>query len=183
MHRTAAAGRFLVITLSTLALAACATRDQNRMADAATAPLTDLNVVQAKIPAVLLEARKQPYRIPQDSSCLSLSMEVAALDDALGPDHDAPAPREQPDLLDKGTEQASRAAADALRRTTEGVLPFRSWVRKLTGAERHSRKVTSAVAAGTSRRAFLKGLQTGQGCPLAAPATVPDTPSTAASAP
>src|SRR5690606_19344884 len=112
---------------------------------------------------------------PAGYSCDSLMLEIAALDDALGPDYDAPAPATQPSMLEKGTEQASKAAADALRRTTEDVLPFRGWVRKLTGAERHSRKVTSAVAAGKTRRAFLKGLKTADPrCALAAePAVLP----------
>jgi hypothetical protein len=43
-------------------------------------------------------------------------------------------------------------------------VPFRGWVRKLSGAERYSRQVAAAIAAGAARRAFLKGLAQGKGC-------------------
>ena len=52
----------------------------------------------------------------------------------------------------------------AVRNTTEGVIPFRGWVRKLTGAERYSRKVSAAIAAGAIRRAYLTGLGQAAGC-------------------
>lgn len=150
------AARSLALPVIVL-LASCASKDQARFADAATAPLNDLNVVQAKIPQVLQAAQKQPYLLPAGYTCEALALEIAALDDALGPDFDAPATEERPDLLERGTAEASKAAASALRNTTEGVIPFRGWVRKLTGAERHSRKVAAAISAGTARRAFLKG--------------------------
>lgn len=44
------------------------------------------------------------------------------------------------------------------------MIPFRGWVRKLSGAERHSRKVEAAIAAGTVRRAFLKGVAITKDC-------------------
>jgi len=56
-----------------------------------------------------------------------------------------------------------------LRSTTEGLVPFRGWVRKLSGAERYSKQVQAAIAAGAARRAFLKGLMAAKAC---APAVV-----------
>jgi hypothetical protein len=53
-----------------------------------------------------------------------------------------------------------------VQRTAEGLIPFRSWVRKLSGAEKHAKQVSACVAAGTARRAFLKGLATSQHCTL-----------------
>ena len=50
--------RSVLICLA-LALPACAVRNPSRVADAATAPLNDLNLVYAEIPAVLAEAQKQ----------------------------------------------------------------------------------------------------------------------------
>jgi hypothetical protein len=43
--------------------------------------------------------------------------------------------------------------AGAVQKAAEGVVPFRGWVRKLAGAERYSRQVAAAIAAGTVRRA------------------------------
>jgi hypothetical protein len=51
------------------------------------------------------------------------------------------------------------------------VVPFRSWVRKLSGAERYSRDVSAAIAAGIVRRSYLKGVGQVRGCEApAAPA-------------
>jgi hypothetical protein len=135
-----------------------------KFTEAATAPLSDLNLVRAKIPPVLSAAQKAPYAVPTDASCNALAGEVTALDAALGPDLDAPASTEHPSLLERGGEAAGDAAAGALRNTAEGVIPFRGWVRKLTGAERYAKEVNAAIAAGGVRRAYLKGLGHAAGC-------------------
>jgi hypothetical protein len=71
-------------------------------------------------------------------------------------------------MLKKGGAMAEESALDALRGTTQGVIPFLGWVRKLSGAERHSKIVASAIASGIVRRSYLKGLGESHGC--AAPA-------------
>ena len=83
----------------------------------------------------------------------------------LGPDLDAPASASNPGLNERGSNAVGTAAVDALRRTAEGVVPYRGWVRKLSGAERYSKQVAAAIAAGTVRRAFLKGLRASTECP------------------
>lgn len=149
---------------------------ETRIADAATTPLSDLNLMRAEIPAVLQAAQKGAYAVPADKSCPALAAEIQALDAALGPDIDAPAGPEQ-GIAEKGAGMAGDAAIGALRGFAEGIVPFRSWVRKLTGAERYSREVSAAIAAGLVRRAYLKGLGQAAGCPpppaTPAPAPVP----------
>ena len=145
-------------------LAACASADEKKFADAATTPLSDLNLVSAPIPEVLQAAQKAPYAAPADSSCTALMAQVRALDEVLGPDLDTPPSEANPGLVERGGAEVGEAATKVLRRTAEGVIPFRSWVRKLTGAERYSRRVAAAIAAGTVRRAFLKGLAVAQSC-------------------
>ncbi|NTV09929.1 MAG: hypothetical protein HGA47_04045 [Zoogloea sp.] len=147
-----------------IALSACASQDQSRVVDAATVPLNDLNLVHAEIPAVLAEAEKQPYVVPANLSCVALDTEVRELDSALGPDLDTPASESNPGLIERGSDEAKKAAVGALRRTTEGIVPFRGWVRKLSGAERYSKKVAAAIAAGTVRRAFIKGIRISKDC-------------------
>lgn len=140
-----------------------------KIGGAVTAPLEDLNLIRTKIPEVLVEAGKDPYRRLDDANCYSISLAVAALNDALGPDLDT---RRVPvqSLLDQGGAIAEETAIDTVRDTTESVLPFRGWIRRLSGAQRHSREVESAIAAGFVRRAYLKGLGESQGCePPAAP--------------
>lgn len=161
--------RVFLPTLVACLLGACASKEVGRAGDAATTPLKDLNVVREAIPEVLQTARKAPYRLAPDTSCASSATEIAALDEALGPDLDAPRGAEA-GLLERGGDAAGDAAIGAVRRTAEDIVPFRGWVRKLTGAERHSREVTAAVIAGGARRAFLKGWRSAQGCQPAAAA-------------
>ena len=145
------------------ALAGCASTPSQDAAQSAavTTPLHDLNVVHAEIPPLLVNAEKAPYALPADRDCAALAADVQALDAVLGADLDTPVTDKNPSLIERG-------ATDALRSAAEGVIPFRGWVRRLTGAERYSRQVAAAIAAGTVRRAYLKGLAQAGGC--AAPA-------------
>lgn len=146
------------------ALSACASNDQTRVTDAATSPLNDLNLIRTKIPAVLLEAQKQPYAIPAEPTCAEMAVRVQELDAVLGPDLDAPHVGLDPSLVEQGTNVAKNAAIDALRSTSENIIPFRGWVRKISGAERHARNVAAAIVAGTIRRAFIKGFMVSKPC-------------------
>ncbi len=154
-----------------LVLAGCATSDADKVTSAATTPLSDLNLVNAPIPETLQLAQRNPYAVPADLSCMALGSGIRSLDEVLGPDLDTAVTDANRGLIERGTEAAGGAAVGALRRTAEGVIPFRSWVRKLTGAERYSKRVAAAIAAGTVRRAFLKGLGASQACTWVAPAS------------
>lgn len=156
-------------------LSACAvqgtapkTETSSRVGEAVTAPLADLNLLRTKIPPVLIEAQKSPYQLPAVSNCEVLAEEIRTLDEALGPDLDAPRPDGDPTLLERGTEEAGDAAIGAIKSAAVGWIPYRGWVRKLTGAEKHSKEVASAITAGIVRRAYLKGLGQAQGCPAPA---------------
>lgn len=166
MTRTAT--RFLALTL-TLLLAACASKTTTRVTSAAATPLSDLNLVRDEIPDVLQNALKQPYLKPDTGNCPAITKEVQQLDAALGADLDAPASDDGPSLLERGTDMAENTAVGAVQRTAEGLVPFRSWIRKLSGAEKHSRKVAAAITAGSIRRAYLKGVASAQGCVLTPP--------------
>ena len=137
---------------------------QQQLTQAATTPLSDLNLVRADIPAVLAAAQKGPYALPADRSCAALGTEVQALDAALGADLDTPPTATNPGLVERGSVAVGNAAVGAVRSAAEGVVPFRGWVRKLSGAEQYSKDVAAAIAAGTIRRAFLKGVGQANGC-------------------
>ena len=136
----------------------------HQLAGAATTPLGDLNLLRTKIPAVLLAALHAPYAPPVDGTCTGMAAEVQALDAALGEDLDGPKPP-SPSLAERGRAEVDEAAVGAVKSSAEALIPLRAWVRKLTGAERASRQVTKAIAAGIVRRAYLKGLGQAQGCP------------------
>lgn len=134
---------------------------------AATTPLRDLNVMRAKIPEVLLQALDDPYaRPPRSFKCTALAALVRPLDDALGPDIDR-VPVTDENLMDRGKSTALGVAGDL----ASDAIPFRGFVRKLSGAEAHDKLVQSAIVAGNVRRAYLKGLGESKGC------TPPATPS------
>jgi hypothetical protein len=152
--------RTALALLAAFALAACSSTEKSAR-DAATTPLSDLNIVRAEIPPPLMAAQKAPYALPADRSCAALGSEIQALDEVLGADLDTTERANNPSLVERGV-------GDALKNTAEGVIPFRGWVRKLTGAERYSREVAAAITAGTIRRAYLKGLGSAAGCPAPA---------------
>ena len=154
-----------LIVLLALTLSACASKKKTELVDVATTPLRDLNVVRAAIPEVLQDAVKHPYVVPSDLSCEALSADVKALDEVLGPDLDAPASPDKPRLIERAATAADEAAVGAVQRTVEGAVPYRSWVRQLSGAERYSKKVAAAIAAGAVRRGFLRGLSASRDCP------------------
>jgi hypothetical protein len=146
------------------------TSEANResLKGAAEAPLRDVNVLRTKIPEVLLYAMADPYsRPPPGWKCVDLITMVAPLDDALGEDLDSPS--QQQGMTEKGKDSAMGLAAGA----ASDFIPFRSWVRKLSGAERHDTLVQNAIIAGAVRRAYLKGLGEAKGCnPPATPSHV-----------
>jgi hypothetical protein len=163
-----------------LGLSACASTSGSKgVTDAATTPLSDLNLVKAEIPPVLAEALKAPYRPPAAPGCEAIAAEVSQLEVVLGADLDVPPSPHRPSLIERGSSAAGEAAVGALRGAAEGVIPFRGWVRRLSGAERYSREVAAAIAAGAVRRSYLKGVGQARGC--AAPAA-PAAPAAAASA-
>ena len=164
--------------LLALSLAACATsRDAtdtmavtgNAVSEAAQQPLKDLNVVRDPIPAILRETVKDPYAHPGRIDCGWLEHEVRALDLALGPDLDMP--EEQQSLGRQAREGVADAAASAVKGVASDLIPFRSVVRRLTGAEKNAQEMRDALKAGDVRRAYLKGLGLERGCAYpAAPA-------------
>ena len=125
----------------------------------AESPLRDLNVLRTKIPDVLLQAMADPYEFPEPGHCLDLAARLTLLNEALGDDLDTTS-NDTTGLIDKGKTtvltDASGAASD--------VVPFRGWIRRLSGAERHDRFVQAAITAGAVRRGYLKGLGEAKGC-------------------
>lgn len=197
-HESPAAGRWLALVL-VASLSACATPPSGLesaadgqaaatpvpagpaslplpVAQMASQPLNDFNLLNNDIPPVLVAAQKAPYAEPAGHACPAVATELRALDTALGPDVDAKAVPAQsaPGLVEQAAGAVSGMAMvtvkNSVNTVVDGVVPFRSWVRRLSGAERHSSAVTAAISAGTLRRAYLKGWAEGTGCrpPVAA---------------
>ncbi|WP_292053036.1 MULTISPECIES: hypothetical protein [unclassified Brevundimonas] len=172
-----------IFAVTSLSLGACSTLQTINPSDTARksadqvntglgsalqAPLEDLNLVRQEIPEVLLEAVAAPYSVQGMNRCAPIGAEIARLDEALGPDLDVAA--EDAAAEDQVADAAAGATLDAVRDTVTDFIPARSWVRRLSGAHRHSQAVQAAVRAGLQRRAFLKGIGQQKNCaPPAAP--------------
>lgn len=164
---------FPLICTALLLLSGCgAARDfGSGFGAAATAPLEDLNLRRQQIPTVLLQAEANPYDLRNLNRCSTIGAEISRLNEALGPDMDEPPAPDGSNLGERAADAASKAALDAIRDTTTDFIPGRSWIRRLSGAEQHSRHVQAAIQAGRMRRAFLKGIGMNRNCaPPAAPA-------------
>jgi hypothetical protein len=170
----------LVLALPLLALlAACATNptspgrlrttdqvNKGSLAGAATSPLRDVNLLRSKIPPILLEALADPYARPNPMTCIEIRALIAPLDEALGPDMDAPkVNKADPGLIADSREFVTDEAMKAAVGAAQDLIPLRSWVRRLTGAEKHDKLVRSAITAGGVRRGYLKGVGLAKGCP------------------
>lgn len=126
---------------------------QEGLETALASPLRDVNLVRETIPMVLQDAARAPYARPDPTTCARITALLLPLNGALGPDLDELVIDEE-SLGEKGGEVALDAIADF----ASGAIPFRGWVRKLSGAERHQKRIQAAIDAGQARRAYLKGL-------------------------
>ncbi|HZV83558.1 MAG TPA: hypothetical protein VFF48_01095 [Brevundimonas sp.] len=171
--RTAIAASALLLALTGCATARTAMGGARQFGAgfgaAALAPLEDFNLRREQIPPVLRHAETNPYDLRGMGRCRAIAAEVARLDEALGPDTaEPPPPRGSRSEL--AAAAAADLALDAVRDASTDFIPARGWIRLLTGAERHSRRVQSAIQAGVMRRAFLKGAGMERNClPPAAP--------------
>jgi hypothetical protein len=126
----------------------------------ASSPLKDVGVLKDKIPQVLIDARTGTYALPSLLTCKTIFDAVDALDAELAPDLDA----------DSTQIKTGMSATEIGETVVHGLTPLRSWVRKLSGAEKNANEVQAAIMAGSIRRGYLKGVGLGLGCkPPAAP--------------
>lgn len=141
--------------------------NDGRVRGAFEQPFRDVSWMRENAPEILVRAAEAPYALAS-SECGPVLEEVAALDLVLGPDVDAP---------DDDEEESNTDGAGLLSGAIRGVigLPYRSIVRRLSGAERRERALREAILAGMVRRAFLKGFANAADC-AAAEAPAPVTP-------
>jgi len=136
---------------------------QNDLRSVLTQPFNDFNLVRTEVPEKLAQVRAAPYVKPLPGGCNDLAAEVRELDQILGPDLEGGSGASGRPLISRET--AAQTARDTARSAASSWIPFRGFVRQLTGAERHARAVKEAVLAGIVRRAYLKGLRESLQCP------------------
>ncbi|MBC7770108.1 MAG: hypothetical protein H7124_15095 [Phycisphaerales bacterium] len=147
-------------------LAACSsgrTADTRRgVTDAAYTPLRDVNLIRPEIP-LMLRNLQYPYSTATLTDCAAVTREIGQLDAALGPESYQPGPNRN--IWDRSGDFVEEQTIDLARGTAEDLVPFRSWVRRISGASRAEREALRAVANGQQRRTFLRGYGASLGCP------------------
>jgi hypothetical protein len=138
------------------------------MARMSRSPLADFSVGEDDIPGVLRRAAADPYSMPVPSDCTTIAAEVLELDEALGSDFDVVRADDRPD----------DAVTDAMVGAVRSLIPYRGALGLLTGARHRQRHVAEALAAGATRRGYLKGLGESIGCdfPAAPKHALPEPP-------
>lgn len=133
---------------------------------AVVSPFEDVGLTEVSISDKLQKIAENPYVMPASLRCDNLRKDIAELDALVGPDDSMPVgvldnlgEKTTLDYVDKGADLAKNRAVDTVRGHVD-IIPYRSIVRSVSGAEKHTRMVAYSLQAGKLRRAFLKGLAT-----------------------
>lgn len=164
----------LGLLAANVALAACATgrtADTRRgVSSAASIPLRDVGLIRPEIP-MLLRNLQYPYSTASLNDCASVAREIGQFDEVLGPESYQPGPNRN--AWDRSGDFVEEQTIEAAENTAQDLIPFRSWVRRLSGASSADRDALRAVANGQQRRTFLRGYGASLGCPNMIPPPPP----------
>jgi hypothetical protein len=166
--------RILAAGLLAVAIASCGTgrtADTRRgVSGAAYIPLRDVGLIRPEIP-LLLRNLQYPYATASLSDCAAVAHEISQLDAALGPESYQPGPNRN--IWDRSGDFVEEQTIEAAESTAQDLVPFRSWIRRISGASRAERDALRAVANGQQRRTFLRGYGASLGCPSIIPPPPP----------
>lgn len=161
---------FCLLALSGCAATTYAHRTgEHRVGDAIGEPFRDTGWTRENPPELLIRAAEAPYALPGDAECSTILSEISALDLVLGPDLDS---------VEESEDQSDTDASGLLSGAIGSIvgLPYRSIVRRLSGASGRERVLREAIFAGMVRRAYLKGVARAACAPLPAEAAPPSPP-------
>jgi len=174
--------RFAIVALAFVTLAAsCASRpegeDQRRGANdnslthAASTPLRDVGLIRPDVPE-MLRTLNYPYKTDTVArECAAVLIEIGRLDAILGVESYQPGQEQH--LAARISGQAGDYAIGAVAGAAADLVPYRSFVRRLTGANAAERRAAAAYAMGETRRSFLRGYGLALNCPGVTPAPPP----------
>ena len=167
-------GKFAVAIAVCVSVAACSTgrtADTRRgVSGAASIPLRDVGLMRPEIP-LLLRNLQYPYATASLSNCSAVTHEIGLLESVLGPESYQPGPNRN--IWDRSGDFVEDQTIQAAEDAASDLIPFRSWVRRISGASRAERDALRAVANGQQRRTFLRGYGASLGCPSIIPPPPP----------
>ena len=141
-------------------------RDKGSVAHAATTPLRDVGLMRPQIPEAL-QHMHYPYTMPP-ADCGVIAAEIKMLDGLLG--EESYQPSDAKSLTTRAGDEAEGYAISSIANAAADALPYRAWVRRLSGANSADRKAATAYLFGEQRRTFLRGYSTGLACQMPLPA-------------
>jgi hypothetical protein len=115
-----------------------------------TQPLSDVNLKRREIPPELLAIRDNPYALDGLRTCNAIIAAVAQLNAVLGPDLDEI-------IVNDGPRKRREGVIKMAGGVITGLIPFRSLIREVSGANKADVEFNAAIYAGVVRRGFLKG--------------------------
>lgn len=151
----------LLLALAVQASAQPADRTQQAIAKGSTiaeSPARDVGLAKTTIAPALLRAAQNPYSTNGTGSCPAIASAVRSLSAALGPDFATPSAKRE--------DRVGRLAEAGGQSLVNGLVPFRSLVREVSGAASAERRRNAAISAGYARRGFLRGLAVARKCRL-----------------
>lgn len=167
-------GKFVMVAVACASVVACSTgrtADTRRgVTGAASIPLRDVGLMRQEIP-LLLRNLQYPYATASLTDCAAVAREISQLDGVLGPESYQPGPNRN--IWDRSGDFVEDQTIQAAEDAASDLIPFRSWVRRISGASRAERDALRAVANGQQRRTFLRGYGASLGCPSIIPPPPP----------
>lgn len=147
-------------------------RDDGGIVHAAATPLRDVGLLRPDVPEALKDLN-YPYAVTAPhGDCAAVAAEIAGMDALLGPE--SYQPDEESGIGTRASQAAGNYAVSTVADAAADVLPYRGWVRRLSGASKAERKAAAAYAMGEQRRTFLRGYAAGLGCAIELPAPPPE---------
>lgn len=150
-------------------LAACHTRPHDAdegirggVTEGVLAPLADVNVRREEIPPILRDLNV--YAKPVPDTCTGIEIEIRDLETYVGSDLDSLDTGSALTLRDRAMDMVDDQAYSLVSDFTTDFIPFRSIVRRATGANAHDKAIRTAYVNGRLRRSYLKGAGFTMGC-------------------
>jgi hypothetical protein len=131
--------------------------------NAARQPLRDIGLMKKKIPYALARIA-DPYAEPSGPGCVWISYELTQLSAALGPEVAIMPVASRENARERGSKMAFATARDVIASAGSSLLPGRSVIRTLSGANTAEELYDAAHQRGMVRRGYLKGLSEARNC-------------------
>lgn len=122
----------------------------------AESPARDVGIAKTVIAPVLLRAAQNPYSTSGTASCAAIASGIRSLSAALGTDFST--------RVAKRDDRVGHLAEAGGQSLVNGLVPFRSLVREVSGAASAERRRNAAISAGYARRGFLRGVAMARKC-------------------